>query len=91
MRRKKINVCIKCGSDDIKIGNCGYSSFNAGSGKCNQCKNKVIAHNGSWSEDNWIIEEWNCNNPTKEQEIEQIECQIESLQKQIEKAKQRKW
>ncbi len=91
MSRKKINVCIECGCDDIAIKNCGYSSFNAGSGKCNQCKNRVIAHNGSWSENDWIIEEWNSNNPTKEQEIKYLESKIQKLKEKIELARQREW
>jgi len=89
--KKKINVCIKCGNDDIVIRNCGYSSFNTGSGLCSQCKNKVVANNGSWSDDEWIISEWNYRNPTKEVEIQRLEAQIEGLQEKIEKAKQRKW
>jgi len=91
MKSKKINVCVKCGSNDIKISNCGYSSFNAGSGKCNKCGNKRIANNGSWSNDDWIIAEWNDSNPTKEQEIDRLEFQIQTLQRQIEDARQREW
>ena len=91
MKSKQINVCVKCGSDDISINNCGYSSFNAGSGKCNNCGNEVIANNGSWSDNDWIIDEWNYNNPTKEQEINILESKIQKLQKKIAKAKQRKW
>ena len=33
--------CIKCGSDDIRFINCGYSSFNVGSATCQKCGNKV--------------------------------------------------
>ena len=91
MKQKKINVCIKCGNDDITIRNCGYSSFNSGSGVCTQCGHKVIASNGSWSENDWIIDEWNYQNPTKEVEIQRLEKQIQGLQKKIEQAKQREW
>ena len=29
--------CKKCGSTDIKLYDCGYSSFNCGGGKCQRC------------------------------------------------------
>lgn len=87
----KINVCVKCGSDDILITNCGYSSFNAGSGKCNKCGNKVLPRNGPWDNDDWIVSEWNYRNPTKEVEILRLEKQIEELRDKIEETKQREW
>lgn len=91
MSQKKINVCITCGSDNITINNCGYSSFNVGSGECKQCGNTTTSNNGSWDNSDWIIEGWNYSNPTKKQEIEQLEFKIKKFQEQIEKAKQRKW
>ena len=87
----EVNVCVKCGSDDILIANCGYSSFNAGSGKCKKCGNEVVANNGPWDDDNWIISEWNYKNPTKEVEIQRLEQEIEKLKNQIEETKQRRW
>ena len=89
--KKNINVCIKCGSDDIVIRNCRYSSFNSGSGMCKKCGNKVISQNGPWNNDDWIISGWNFNNPTKEEEIKGLEAKIKTLKKQIKVAKQRKW
>ncbi len=35
---KKVNNCKKCGNKDVKINNCGYSTFNDGSAKCEKCK-----------------------------------------------------
>jgi hypothetical protein len=34
----KMHSCPKCGSDDLEVGDCGYSSFNAGWVKCRGCK-----------------------------------------------------
>jgi len=88
---EKINVCIKCGNNDILINNCGYSSFNAGSGTCKKCENKVVASNGSRDDDNWIIKEWNFKNPTKEEEIVFLEDQIKKMKNKIKEVKKRDW
>jgi hypothetical protein len=37
----KLNRCYGCGSDDIELYDCGYSSFNACGGKCLACGFKV--------------------------------------------------
>ena len=87
----KINKCVKCGSDDIQIRNCGYSSFNAGSGKCQNCGNKVVANNGSWSKDDWIIKEWNYQNPGRKEEIRRLEGKITKLKEKIKEVKAREW
>ena len=47
-RRQTVEVeihvapCIKCGSEDVRIYNCGYSSFDVGGGKCGRCENSVM-------------------------------------------------
>ena len=57
-----IYSCIKCGSDDIVIYNCGYSSQNCAGGKCKKCGNKVETGR-DWNEkDSVLIEIWNKNN-----------------------------
>ena len=33
----KIQPCKKCNSTDIKLYDCGYSSFNCGGGTCRNC------------------------------------------------------
>lgn len=86
-KKKAINACYKCGEKDVKIRNCGYSSFNVGSGECPSCGFKVNASNGDWDNDDWIINEWNFRNPTKEQEIERLEKQVNTLQEKIKKLK----
>jgi hypothetical protein len=64
-KRIKIKPCIKCGNKDIKIYNCGYSTFNVSWGECS-CGHKVEIKNCNWDiTDNEIIKRWNKgNNPT---------------------------
>lgn len=66
---KKINECLACGSTDIQIFNCGYSSFNVAGGKCRKC-NRECSGDLSWSaSDDQCISLWNrCNNPNTELE-----------------------
>lgn len=90
-QKKKIHVCVKCGSEDILIRNCGYSSFNSGSGKCQKCGNEAIASNGSWDNDDWIVRNWNHRNPTKEEEISNLSLRIDTLKKKIKEVLERKW
>lgn len=42
-REVYVAPCIKCGSSDIRIYDCGYPSFNCGGGECRKCGNKVTA------------------------------------------------
>ena len=86
-----INRCIKCGSEDIEISNCGYSSFNCGTGKCNSCGNKVPSTNGSWSNNDWIIREWNDRNPLKDEELRRLEEKLKKTKEKIKEVKARKW
>ena len=88
---KPVNRCIKCGSTSIKISNCGYSSFNCGSGKCNDCGREVASKNGSWSDNNWIIDEWNYLNPLKDEELRRLEEKIKKTKEKIKAVKARKW
>ena len=47
--KKKVHVasCMKCGSTDILLSDCGYSSFNYGGGKCKKCGHEVSTQVGS--------------------------------------------
>lgn len=40
-REIHVAPCLMCGSDDISLDDCGYSSFNVGGGKCNKCKHSA--------------------------------------------------
>ncbi len=58
-----IAPCLKCDSNDISIGDCGYSTFNVGFGKCKSCKNEVIIQPLGYNPDKEIIiKEWNSKN-----------------------------
>lgn len=52
-----IKKCIKCGKSDIKLWDCGYSSFNVCGIDCKNCDRKIRV-NGDWSEEE-LINEWN--------------------------------
>ena len=53
--------CIKCGRDEIKIGDCGYSSFNVSFAEC-KCGNKHTWSCGDSPDFSWIAKEWNKHN-----------------------------
>lgn len=36
-----VRPCIQCGSDEIELWECGYSSFNPGGGRCRKCGREV--------------------------------------------------
>ena len=62
---KKIEIlpCIKCGSDNIDIGDCGYSSFNVAWGKCRTCGHEVSIKPCDWNiAKEKIVESWNREN-----------------------------
>lgn len=55
--------CIKCNSDDVKLGHCGYSTFNVGSGKCQSCGHTVDFKNLVWKvTQKELVEMWNDKN-----------------------------
>jgi len=85
MKKKKVNNCIKCGSDDIKVHDCGYSSFNCGSAKCRNCGNeKKVTYN---EDINGVIDSWNKHSPIVKDYIEILHKKIEKYKENIEKTK----
>ena len=55
--------CIKCGSSDIRIYDCGYSSFNCGGGECRNCGNDVtVSHLGCDPTIDELASIWNSEN-----------------------------
>ena len=71
--KKIINCCKECGSTDIEIGDCGYTTFNCGWAKCKKCKNDIHMQLGPFASHKILVNAWNRENPTKEQEIELLE------------------
>lgn len=48
----KAKPCPKCKSEDVKIGDCGYSSFNVAWVRCKRCQLEVKV-NGDSAVDDW--------------------------------------
>lgn len=87
IRTKELYVapCIKCGSDNIIIGDCGFSSFNVAYGKCQSCKNE-ISFPCVWNINKQeIIKHWNSKNDinlvikSKEKFIKELKKEISKL------------
>ena len=86
---KKIMRCIECGSVDIKIWDCGYSSFNVGGAKCNKCGNNIeLKCCGCFPEEE-IITSWNRSNPAYDEAIKRKRTSIEKHRKSIIKLEQK--
>ncbi len=84
-QEKKIKYlpCVKCGSENIDFGDCGYSSFNVAWGKCKDCKNEVKINPCSWDiSTEEIVKIWNRNNDPKILR-KNYQSQIEEIQKLI--------
>lgn len=72
--KKKIKPCRKCGSSDIEIYNCGYSSFNAGHAKCRKCGHTLKLHN--FEGEDYIINAWNSDKPKGDEAIKLLRKQL---------------
>lgn len=55
----EILPCKKCGSTEIEIGDCNYSSFNVGGGTCRGCKNASNGTVGTFPTQEEMIRIWN--------------------------------
>ncbi len=89
--KKKVNPCKKCGTADVDIHNCGYSSFNVGTVKCKNCKETITIDHISSDEsgDVELLKRWNYLNSEKFilTAIKSHETSIESLKKQLSNVK----
>lgn len=81
---KNIRPCLKCGSKNIKVWDCGYSSFNCGGVKCEDCGNEIKSQYLSCYPEDDLISIWNRNNPTPKKRIKELKKEIELLEKSIE-------
>ena len=87
---KKIQPCVECLSTDIEIGDCGYSSFNVGWGKCRNCNNETkVQPCGCFPKDE-IIHAWNKDNPDLKGAIKELNSEIERHKLHIESLKEQK-
>lgn len=57
----KRKPCRKCGSTDLEVLNCGYSSFNVGHVKCKSCGHTVTVNHIDWNSKGTVelIRVWN--------------------------------
>jgi hypothetical protein len=66
VKKISFNPCAKCGSEDLEILNCGYSSFNVGHVKCKACKHEVKLNLCHWDDSGAYVElakAWNAWKP----------------------------
>ena len=82
-KRIEILPCVKCGSENIEIGDSGYTTFNVAWGKCKDCGNEVQISPCDWNITKAkIAERWNERNNPKILKAE-YQHQISELQKKI--------
>ena len=81
MTKVKINPCRECGSEDISVGDCGYSSFNVGWALCKNCGYEVrVSPCGCFPEEE-IIQQWNRKNTGKSKVADSIRKIANQLRK----------
>lgn len=81
----KLKPCRKCGSANIKISDCGYSSFNVGTVKCKKCGHNIVLSPCSCFPNNELIAAWNKDKPTTEEQLKDAKATIRKLRKEITK------
>lgn len=87
MKTYKPNKCRKCGCKDIKIDDCGYSSFNVGWAQCTECGHKLKWNNmGCFPYDD-IVRLWNKDKKPKPSKAEKDKETIKRLRKALRFAK----
>lgn len=81
--KKRIKPCKKCGSNDIKLWECGYSSFSPGGGECRKCGFKVSGE-ASLEPVSFLINIWNRGQKLDSSEKLKIEqSKTRKLRKQL--------
>lgn len=86
-----IEPCIKCGGEEINIGDCGYSSFNVAYGKCKnpKCKHEITFGCGWNIDEKDIVEIWNKKNSI-DLIVDEKQIQITALKNEISELKKLK-
>ena len=59
MKTVKLKPCKKCGSKNIRLWDCGYSSFNPGGGECLKCHATVKGEAGCLPTSATLASIWN--------------------------------
>lgn len=79
-----IKACKKCGSKDIKLWDCGYSSFNPGGGECNKCGFKVEGEAGCLPPKGLLERIWNDGQaPDDAEKLRAERAKTRKLRKQL--------
>lgn len=81
-------TCLKCGCDDVDFGDCGYSTYNVGYGKCmNEKCGHTVNVNCEYNPDKeMLIREWNKKNDITIL-ISQKTTEMNSLKKELSELK----
>ena len=81
----RIKACKKCGSVDIKIYDCGYSTFNNGGGECRSCGHKSsLSSLGCCPSMDSLIGIWNNGQkPSYAEKLKQERRKCSKLRKQL--------
>lgn len=77
----KLKPCRKCGSKDVDIWDCGYSSFNVGGIKCLSCGHEVKVSPCGLDPQDELITAWNKDKPTIEEQLKAAKKEIRRLKK----------
>jgi len=83
----QVRSCVRCGSTNIEIYDCGYSSFNAGHACCRECSYLVNITNHNNEED--VIRKWNAERARLRHRINDMGKEIEAIEKMLADDKER--
>lgn len=79
----KIKPCKKCESTDIELWDCGYSSFNPGGGKCNNCGFEVSDYT-LYDDKASLTKIWNAGQKlTAEEENKELRRELKDLKRRM--------
>lgn len=78
-----LNPCRKCGSRKIQISDCGYSSFNVGTIKCEDCGRELTLNNCSCFPEDELISYWNSEEERIKKKIKELRKTANNLQRDL--------
>lgn len=78
----RIEPCVKCGSNDIALWDCNYSSFNPGGGKCRRCGFNVQGEAGCLPSPDVLINIWNSGQRKRRKQTETAEMRRDLIRHQ---------
>jgi len=80
-KMKWAKPCLHCGSTDIVWSDCGYSSFNCGTVRCEGCGFELkLDHLGCWPEKE-IRSIWNAQKKKAIARLKKLRKEVEELEK----------